>query len=105
METGPEKAAARLGPLTAHVELFLNGLPAAGYAPPAVASRRWIIRAFIRWIDAKRLRVENLNEADFFRRSWSADQERWTRKSGRRFTNSWPIFVSEACAHRCQPAW
>ncbi len=64
METGPEKAAARLGPLTAHVESFLNGLPAAGYAPPAVASRRWIIRAFIRWIDAKRLRVENLNEAD-----------------------------------------
>ena len=51
METHPEKAAARLGPLTAHVESFLNGLPAAGYAPPAVASRRWIIGAFIRWTE------------------------------------------------------
>ncbi len=64
METDPEKAAAHLGPLTAHVESFLNGLPAAGYAPPAVALRRRIIRAFMQWIDVKRSRVENLNEAD-----------------------------------------
>jgi integrase/recombinase XerD len=64
MEADSEKAAARLGPLAAHVESFLIGLPAAGYAPPAVASRWRIIRALIRWIDVKRLRVENLNEAD-----------------------------------------
>lgn len=64
MEIHPENAVAHVGPPTAHVESFLNGLRAAGYAPPAVASRRWIIRAFIRWVDVKHLRVENLTEAD-----------------------------------------
>jgi integrase/recombinase XerD len=64
MATDLGTAVAQLGPLTTHVESFLDGLPVAGYAPPAVASRRWIIGAFIRWIQVKRLRVENLNEAD-----------------------------------------
>jgi site-specific recombinase XerD len=64
METHPEKAATSLIPLTAHVESFLDGLAAAGYAPRAVAYRRWILRAFIRWIDVKHLLVENLSEAN-----------------------------------------
>jgi hypothetical protein len=101
METDPEKAAARLGPLRAHVESFLNGLSAAGYAPPAVASRRWIISAFIRWIDVKRLRVENLNEADllafFERRPGAVD-------SKERATLRKPISAREVCPHRRQPA-
>ena len=64
METDPGKAAACLGPLTTHVESFLTDLPEAGYARPAVAARRWIIHAFVRWIDAKHLRVEHLHETD-----------------------------------------
>jgi len=49
METNPgKKAAARLGPLTAHVESFLEGLPATGYGSLAVARRLSIIYAFTR---------------------------------------------------------
>src|ERR1700680_3787841 len=64
METDPGKVAASLGPLTTHVESFLDDLPAAGYARPAVAYRRGILHAFVRWLDAKHLNVEHLNEAD-----------------------------------------
>ncbi len=64
METAPEHAVTYLSPLTAHVEALLDGLRAAGYASPAVAWRRGILAAFLRWIDGKRLRVETLNEAD-----------------------------------------
>jgi integrase/recombinase XerD len=64
MEADAGKARAHLGPLTAHVDSVLEGLRAVGYTPPAVTSRRWIINAFIRWIEVKRLAVEDLSEAD-----------------------------------------
>jgi integrase/recombinase XerD len=64
MEGNPRKKAARLGPLTAHVEPFLEGLPTTGYGPQAVTRHRWIIYAFTRWVDAKHLSVENIGEAD-----------------------------------------
>jgi site-specific recombinase XerD len=64
MEADAGKAPAQLGPLTAHVDSVLDGSRAVGYAPPAVTSRRWIINAFIRWVDIKRLAVEDLSEAD-----------------------------------------
>lgn len=65
MEASPgKKAAARLGPLTAHVESFLGSLTAIGYGPQAVTRHRRIIHAFRRWIDAKRLSIEHLREAD-----------------------------------------
>jgi len=64
METAPGHAANCLSPLAAHVETLLKALRAAGYAPPAVAWRRGILAAFLRWVDGKRRRVETLNEAD-----------------------------------------
>jgi site-specific recombinase XerD len=73
METDTGNTPAQLGRLTAHVDSVLDGLRAMGYAPPAVTSRRWIIKAFIRWIDVKRLAVEDLSEADvtaFLKRRW-----------------------------------
>jgi integrase/recombinase XerD len=65
METNPEKkVAVRLGPLTAHVESFLESLSAIGYGPQAMTRHRRIIYAFTRWVDAKDLSVGNLGEAD-----------------------------------------
>lgn len=65
METNPEKkVAARLGPLTAHVESFLESLPAIGYGPQGLIRHRRISHAFTGWVDAKRLSVGNLGEAD-----------------------------------------
>jgi hypothetical protein len=47
METNPEKkVAGRLGPLTAHVESFLESLPTIGYGPQAMTRHRRIICAF-----------------------------------------------------------
>jgi site-specific recombinase XerD len=42
----------------------LEGLRAAGYAPPAVTYRQRIIKAFLRWIDVKHIAVEDLSDAD-----------------------------------------
>jgi integrase/recombinase XerD len=64
MDTNPGKKAARLGPLTAHVESVLESLPAIGYGPEAVTRHRRIIDAFTRWINAKHLSVENLGAID-----------------------------------------
>ena len=86
METAPEHAATCLSPLTAHIETLLDALRAAGYAPPAVAWRRGILAAFLRWVEGKRRRVETLNEADLQafleRRPGAVDEERRERGRG-----------------------
>jgi hypothetical protein len=63
MGTQGWEAAARLGPLEIAVESFLDDLAAAGYAPQALAHRRSIVRAFVRWTRAERLAVQDLSEA------------------------------------------
>src|SRR5713101_5985811 len=88
MEADVTKGAAHLGPLTAHVDSVLDGLRAAGYAPPAVTYRRWIINAFIRWIHVKHVAVEDLSDADlsaFLKRRSSRPEDSKERAILRRF--------------------
>jgi integrase/recombinase XerD len=82
METVTGKATALVGALADHVESFLDGLRAAGYAPPAVTKRRSIITAFIRWTEAERIAVPDLSDthlASFLTRRpprWDTRKER-----------------------------
>jgi integrase/recombinase XerD len=88
MEADATKAPAHLGPLTAHVDCVLDGLRAAGYAPPAVTYRRWILNAFIRWIHVKHVAVEDLSDADlsaFLKRRSSRPEVSKERAILRRF--------------------
>jgi integrase/recombinase XerD len=84
METDGQKAAAVLGPLAVHVDSFFDDLRAAGYAPPAVMTRRSIVTAFIRWTQAHRVEVPDLSEAHlaaFLNRrphTWATPKERPT---------------------------
>ena len=55
MNTNATNATDYIRRLTAHIDPFLDGFRAAGYAPAAVTSRRLIIiNAFIRSIASKR---------------------------------------------------
>ncbi len=62
MRTDGWEAAALLGPLEIHVQSFLDDLAGAGYAPPAVAHRRSIVMAFVRWTRAEPFAVQDLGE-------------------------------------------
>jgi site-specific recombinase XerD len=63
MTTNAANATGHVRRLTAHIDSFLDGFRAAGYAPAAVTSRRLIIDAFIRSIASKRRAAEDLNDA------------------------------------------
>jgi len=64
MTTNAANAAGHVRRLTAHIDSFLDGFRAAGYAPAAVTFRRLIINAFIRSIASKRRAAEDLSDAD-----------------------------------------
>jgi integrase/recombinase XerD len=63
MTTNAANATGYFRRLTAHIDSFLDGFRAAGYAPAAVTSRRLIISAFIRSIASKRPAAEDLSDA------------------------------------------
>lgn len=63
METDAGNVGALLGPLAVHVDSFLTDLYAVGYAPRAVAKRRSIVTAFMRWTQAERVAVRDLSDA------------------------------------------
>ena len=64
MNTNATNATDYIRRLTAHIDPFLDGFRAAGYAPAAVTSRRLIINAFIRSIASKRRAIKDLSDAD-----------------------------------------
>jgi integrase/recombinase XerD len=64
MTTNAANAAGYIRQLTTHIDSFLDGFRAAGYAPAAVTSRRLILNAFIRSIGSKRLAAEDLSDTD-----------------------------------------
>ncbi len=64
MTTNAANAAGHVRQLTAHIDSFLDGFRATGYAPAAVTSRRLILNAFIRSIASKPRAAEDLSDAD-----------------------------------------
>jgi len=64
MTTNAANAARHVRRLTAHIDSFLDGFRATGYAPAAVTSRRLIINAFIRSVASTHRAVEDLSDAD-----------------------------------------
>lgn len=63
MKTNGAKGTSHISWLTAHIDSFLNGLRAVGYAPAAVTSRRLIINAFMRSLASKRRSADDLSDA------------------------------------------
>jgi site-specific recombinase XerD len=63
MKTNAAKGTSHISWLAAHIDSFLNGLRAAGYAPATVTSRRLILNAFIRSLASKRRAADDLSDA------------------------------------------
>src|SRR5215510_14009192 len=64
MSTNVPNATVQVRRMAAHIDSFLDGCRAAGYAPAAVTSRRLIIKAFIRSMASKRRAAEHVSDAD-----------------------------------------
>jgi len=115
METAGWQAATPPGPLEVHAASFLDDLGAAGYAPRAVARRRTIVMAFVRWTQAKRVALQDLTEAHvaaFVKRRPQRREARRERAALRKFLahvrargtpappGSTPVSPAEAVAQR-----
>jgi integrase/recombinase XerD len=88
MMTNLANATGHVSPLTIHVDSFLDSFRTAGYAPPAVTSRRLILNAFIRFIAGKRRATEDLRDADvaaFLNRRPTRPEDPKERAALRRF--------------------
>jgi site-specific recombinase XerD len=62
-EAESRHAATHLDSLAIHVQSFLDALTAVGHPPLAVAHRRAIVLAFVRWTEARRVALADLTEA------------------------------------------
>ena len=88
METAGWEATAHPRSLEVHVASFLDSLSATGYGPRAVAHRRAIVMAFVRWTQAEQVAPQDLTEkhlAAFVNRRPQRRETRKERAALRRF--------------------